>query len=63
MFGRRLEGVHDVGGFEDGAGVRGDAESSVVVDDVDLDVGDVGLPAFVGKRGLAATPWSTAGRQ
>jgi hypothetical protein len=55
--------VVDVGAFEHGAGDAGQAESGVVVDDVeDLDVcavgqrpvGDVGLPALVGLLGFEA---------
>jgi hypothetical protein len=55
-----VEAFDDVGRFEDSDGTRGDAESGVVVDDVedldegpvgDADMGHVGLPAFVGEIG------------
>jgi hypothetical protein len=62
---RRGDGGQDVGGLEDVAGVAGQREAGVVVQQVeDLDlgavtqgpVGDVSLPAFVGLVGLEALP-------
>jgi hypothetical protein len=62
---RRREHLPHLGAGEDPPGDRGDADSGVVVEDVEdlhlgavgeLPVGDVGLPAFVGLVGGEPSP-------